>query len=86
MSHRNSQAAYKSILESLPVARREVLRTINKHQPVTRQAAAEIMGVPINCVTGRVRELLEANLCHESGDILGEGNRPRALLCYGPAT
>ena len=43
----------------------EVLDYITKHPNLTRQMISERMKVPINCITGRVCELLDAGLVDE---------------------
>lgn len=78
--HSNSVAAYRAIEDSLPQSRRRVFRVVWEHYPLTRQDIAEQLGVPINQVTGRVKELLETGKIEECGSVLSPTNRPRALL------
>lgn len=79
MTHAHSRIAYRSIDTIRGPACRKVYRAIMDNAPATRQDVAEILGWPINCVTGRVRELLDSNYIEERGSVR-VGARPRALL------
>ena len=80
MIHANSLDAYDSIIDSLPKSRARVMRVIVERKAVTRHEISEILGVPINCVTGRVRELLDDNLIIEGWSVKSVSGKPRALL------
>lgn len=60
-------ATYSMIKPDLPEKRRMVFEVIIANKRVTRKRIAELLGWPINCVTGRVKELLDANLIKEDG-------------------
>lgn len=60
-------ATYSMIKPELPEKRRMVFEVILANKSVTRKRIASILGWPINCVTGRVKELLDANLIKEEG-------------------
>jgi predicted transcriptional regulator len=77
--HANSLDTYDSIIEKLPRARAAVMACIVESSPITRQGIADQMGIPINRVTGRVRELLDSGEIIEQGTVIYEG-KPRALL------
>jgi len=77
--HNNSIIAYKDIIDTLPLARRAVMRVIKRKKKVTRHQIAKELGWEINSVTPRVRELLDLNLIYEF-DTIKVGKRPRARL------
>lgn len=69
-SIKNRNQSFREIREQLPAKRRMVLNAI-KHSPgITAWNLAERMGVPINEVTGRIRELKDAFLIEEAGEAL----------------
>ena len=60
--------AYKAILEKLPERRRAVLSAlIAEPEGLTTQEICNRLGWPINCVSGRISELKEAQLVEASG-------------------
>ncbi len=77
--HSNSMTAYRKMLDRLPAARRLIMQAIIKHGPITRQGVGEKLGIPINQVTGRVRELLDHGAIVECGSITVD-KKKRALL------
>ena len=78
-THNNSTTAYSEIIETLPRSRRAVFECIVICGDITRQGIADSMGIPINRVTGRVRELLDASQIEESGVVYVD-KKPRAVL------
>ena len=78
--HQNSISAYRAIESELPKSQRRVFNQIAKHWPITRQDIAARLQVPINQVTGRVRELIESGAIEESGDAVADTGKRRALL------
>lgn len=54
-----SSLAFASIQKRLGAKQQQVYRVIEKHQPITNEGIAEILGLPINQVTGRVTELTQ---------------------------
>jgi len=64
-------ATYNMIKPKLPEKRQRVYEVILKHpEGITRKKIAREItesGWPINCVTGRVTELLNSNLIKEDG-------------------
>jgi chromosome segregation and condensation protein ScpB len=77
--HQNSLVAHDSIEQTKIGARDKVFSCICANQGVTRQQLAIILGWPINRVTGRVKELLDAGQIEERGTEM-VGGRPRARL------
>lgn len=80
--HGNSRAAYAAMVDNLPHRRREVWASIKYLGKATRQEVVTHSGIPINSVTGRVRELLDAGLVCECGQTqpTRKGQTPCALL------
>lgn len=78
MLHINSKVAYATIQKEKTRAKDKVLETI-KGQRATRQEIAEILGWPINRVTGRVSELLQDGVIEECATVYVD-KRPRAVL------
>lgn len=78
--HINSLRTWDAIQEALPKARAKVMAELCRHSPCTRQELSAVTGIPINCVTGRVRELVEVGLIYEEGDRRGESGKPQAIL------
>ncbi len=77
--HENSHRAYQGIIDTLPASRAKVMACIVTKGSVTRQGIADELGIPINRVTGRVRELLDMKLIFEGGNLYIDG-KPRAIL------
>lgn len=84
MIHANSLETYKGILDRLPDSRAKVFRVIASRGPLTRNDIEEILEVPINEVTGRVKELLNDDLVREGAKVKTKTNRPRSLLEAAP--
>jgi len=79
--HNNSLYTYSQLQDELSTKRYEVLSVIKQNAPVTRQAASEASGIPINSICGRVRELLDLNIIEECGSVYEPGSdKPRAQL------
>lgn len=78
--HANSIETYKAIADDLAPARRKVFMVVTELWPVTRQALSVSSGIPINAVTGRVRELIDLGHLVEQGTVLSDTGKPRALL------
>jgi len=45
----------------------QVFQAINKYSPITNTELSTILKLPINCVTGRVKELRDYGLVMEKG-------------------
>lgn len=59
-------AAWHDIQDRLPAARAEVYRVIAGGQYVSSDAVARKLGWPINRVSGRITELVDAGLVRDS--------------------
>ena len=69
MIHANSRQAMAVIAPITGQRRIEVMKVIREKGPITRQDIAQEMGLAINCITGRVRELLDKNnICVDGQD------------------
>jgi predicted HTH transcriptional regulator len=64
-----SREAYAGVYPHLGRMQWVVLDAIKKNGGVTRQGLVNIIGKPINCITGRVKELLEKKLIQEVGKV-----------------
>lgn len=64
-----SKSAFKKADENRPTQRAQVLAVIRRRpaQGFTRKELAAEMGLPINIITPRVRELLDAGAVIETG-------------------
>jgi len=71
ISEASRNATYQMIKPDLPESRRRVFEIILQHPDgiCNKQIALEL-GVPINCVTGRVKEL------RELGMVVANGTKP----------
>ena len=84
MVRENSRKAYESIRKTLPKSQRTVFAAVcRRKKGITRQGLADSLNRPINEITGRVRELLDADLILEEGHCQKSG-RKRALLVAAP--
>ena len=77
--HENSTEAYHAMSALLCYSQQRVMSVILDAGSITRQGIAEVLQVPINEVTGRVRELLDEGLVIECG-IDKTSGRSRSLL------
>lgn len=78
--HPNSIEAYRAIEKKLGPKQKKVYDCIKSYSGgISRQRIAIRLGVPINQVTGRVRELLDLGAIIESGTER-VGGRSRSLL------
>jgi predicted HTH transcriptional regulator len=59
--------AYEGIQPHLGHMQAEVFRAISKNQGITRQGLVQVLDKPINCITGRVKELIDKGLIVELG-------------------
>lgn len=72
ISEANRNATYQMIKLHLPESRRRVYEIIVQHpEGICNKDIAFELGVPINCVTGRVKEL------REEGLVIASGTKPR---------
>lgn len=78
--HKNSLEAYCAIEAELPDKSKKVFAVVVNHCPITRQDIAARLSVPINQVTGRVKELLDSGVIEEKGKIKTDTGRSRSLL------
>ena len=78
--HDNSLAAYEAIAESLPSARALVYRAIAARPGLTRNQIAERLNIPINRVTGRIREMIDMKIIQESSSVEGPEGKLRSTL------
>lgn len=82
--HANSLHAYRELLPALSPKRRAVFACVAEFGPATDTDIAKRLGWPINCVTGRVGELLASHHLIERGDIEIDGRRCR-MTAVNPA-
>jgi len=73
-----SLEAYDSIKADLSRKRAEVLKVIEDNEPVCNFQVAQILGWPINCVTGRRNELEKLGLIEKSH----KGTSPTGRSAY----
>jgi predicted ArsR family transcriptional regulator len=78
MIHDNSLMAYVSIAPELSKRQREVLAVFKDGKQYTDKEIADILGLEINQVTGRIKELILRCEIAEVGKIKVAG-RPRRL-------
>lgn len=71
--------------ETLGAQKARIVAAIEQHGPLTRQALAERLHLPLASVCGRVRDLVVAGWLAEDGAEEGPYHTPRALLVSGPA-
>ncbi|MDR1007839.1 MAG: hypothetical protein LBL65_04645 [Campylobacteraceae bacterium] len=64
-----SLQAYENIQPHIGRMQRVVLEAIFENRGVTRQGLTNIIGKPINCITGRVKELLQKGLITEKDKV-----------------
>jgi predicted transcriptional regulator len=62
-----SLAAFELIKPKIGRRQNQVLKAVYDNPGITRQGVSHILRLPINCVTGRVCELLSKKLIIESG-------------------
>lgn len=67
-----SIAAYSKIHDSLGKRQKIVYGVIQKHGPVTNLQISEILGWPINCVTGRTKELRDRKVVKPHDFVIAE--------------
>jgi predicted transcriptional regulator len=75
----NSTRTYNEIRSTLSPARAEVFSAVVRAQTSTRQSIAAALDWPINRVTGRVTELINAGVVVERG-VSRISKYPRAIL------
>lgn len=82
--------SYFGMATELPNRRAEVLRYVSSQgdRGATRQEIADGLGWKINCVTGRVRELLDSDALIESESIqrVGSSGKPNSVLIVNAET
>lgn len=86
-THINSRAAYHAMRDAGELQAKEliVLQALEEG-PCTRQELPARTGMPINCVAGRVRSLLDKGLIEEVGSRLNQSTRKtNAILSLTPA-
>ena len=79
----NSLRTYRALQAEgyLPPKEAEIFNLFNSQTRLTRQQITEQYGIPINCVTGRVKTLLEKGKLVEDGSVIAEtSKKPRAVL------
>ncbi len=84
MIHANSLETYQAILSKLPERRAAVFSVIRDCGPITCQEIADLMGKPINEVSGRITELKKDDLILVCGKAFSNTHKPRALLRVVP--
>lgn len=82
--HPNSLHAYREIMPTLSPKRRAVFACVAEFGPATDTDIAKRLGWPINCVTGRVGELLASHHLIEQGSVERDG-RPCRMTAVNPA-
>lgn len=72
--HANSRAAYLALQEAGEIQPMEllVLEALERFGPLTRQELPAVTGMPINCITGRVKSLLKKEAIVEDGSKFNE--------------
>lgn len=68
MIHTNSLMAYVDLLESIGQRQMQVYKCIEENENISNREIAEKLYLPINCVTGRVKELRDRKLVLQSGN------------------
>jgi len=63
----NRNTSYKELLDKLPESRARVLKALEKLGKATNKEISNFLGLPVNSVTGRCKELREYNVVIESG-------------------
>ena len=79
----NSLKTYRALQAEgyLPPKEAEIFNLFNPQTRLTRQQIVEFYGIPINCVTGRVKTLLEKGKLVEDGNRIDpHTHKPQALL------
>jgi predicted ArsR family transcriptional regulator len=72
-----SLIAYEEIKDDLGRRQSEVLRLLeSSDMPLCNLDISELLNWPINCVTGRVKELREAGLVEDAGVSMSPTGRP----------
>lgn len=65
MIQQTSIEAYKSLYDDLSNRQKIVYDVIDEYNNICNQDISMILGIPINCVTGRVKELRDIGfVCH----------------------
>ena len=85
-THENSREAYEAIVGDLPAKRAAVLARVRSSGSygLTRQNLAASLCLPINTVTGRVRELIDMGLLAEVGTTKVRGKSRAVLVAVDP--
>ena len=68
MIHTNSLMAYVDLLESIGQRQMQVYKCIEENENISNREIGEKLYLPINCVTGRVKELRDRKLVLQSGN------------------
>ena len=71
--------AYNDILDSLGERQSKVLKVIIKQGPISNREIMQELNLPINCITGRTRELVKAGYVEKKTTTLNENGRPEIL-------
>lgn len=69
MMRQTSLEVYHNI-HDLPKREWEVYLIINSNEPITNKRIAEILSLPINCITGRTRGLYKKGLVQEIDKVI----------------
>ena len=67
MIQQTSMEAYESLYDTLGNRQRMVFDVIDEYNNVCNQDISMMLGLPINCVTGRVKELRDLGFVYHAG-------------------
>jgi len=75
MIQQTSMEAYDCIYDDLGSRQKEVYDVIEQYTNVCNQDISMILGLPINCVTGRVKELRDMGFVGQDGFKVNDNNK-----------
>lgn len=75
MIQQTSIEAYDCIYDDLGHRQQEVYDVIENHIDVCNQDISMILSIPINCVTGRVKELRDLGFVYHAGYKINDNNK-----------
>ena len=82
MIHNNTRYTYYQILEAGLLSKMQTLvyNKLIENNNITAKKLAAYIGLPINSVTGRIKELKDMGLVIEKETIIQTNNKPAAIL------
>ena len=75
MIQQTSMEAYDFIYDDLGNRQKQVYDVIEQYTNVCNQDISMILGIPINCVTGRVKELRDFGFVSHAGFKVNDNNK-----------